>query len=353
MNSKERVLAAINIEEPDRVPLFVEVVPEVEQKLYEKYKLKGNELLTFLGNDIVNCAVGVADSWGKIYRGENEVDEWGIGWKTVKHSNGMYAEMVYKPLEKASFEDLKSYKIPDPEDEKRFSEVIRLKEKFGDRFAVMVDLSCTIFELSWYLRGMDNLLMDMLTNKKFVSLLMDKILEFYIHAAKKLAKIGVDIIWMGDDVGMQTGMIMSPETFREFLKERYRLLISEIKRTNKNVKVAFHSDGYITPIISDLIEVGVDILNPIQPKCMNPAEIKERFGKDLCFMGTIDEQETLPFGTIDDLRKEILKRMMKVGYNGGLILGPTHNVQNDTSIEKIEVFFSYAREIGRYPIKIL
>ena len=193
--------------------------------------------------------------------------------------------------------------------------------------------------------------MDMYGNKNFVNYLMDKILQFYIPAAKKLARIGVDIIWIGDDVGMQTGMIMSPETFRGFLKERYRLLIDEIKRTNRNVKVAFHSDGYITPIINDLIEVGVDILNPVQPKCMDPEEIKKSFGEKLCFMGTIDEQETLPFGTIDDLKKEILQRIKTVGYNGGLILGPTHNVQNDTSLEKVEYFFNYAKEIGKYPIK--
>ena len=330
---------------------YKEVVPELEQKLYEKYGLKGNELFTFLGNDIVSCAIGVADSWGKIYESENEVDEWGIGWKAIKHSSGMYTEIICNPLEKASFEDLKSYKIPDAEDEKRYYEDIGLKEKFGDRYAVMVDLSCTIFELSWYLRGMDNLLMDMLINKKFVNLLMDKIIEFYIHAAKKLAKIGVDIIWIDDDVGMQTGMIMSSEMFREFLKERYRLLINEFKRLNKNVKIAFHSDGYITPIIGDLIEVWVDILNPVQPKYMDPAEIKEKFGGKLCFMGTIDKQETFPFGTIDNLKKEILERVTTVGYNGGLILGPTHNVQNDTNIEKVNCFFNYAKEIGKYPMK--
>ena len=202
MNSKERVLTTINIEEPEKVPLFVEVVPEVEQKSYRKYKLKGNELLTFLGNDIVNCAIGVVKSWGQIYRGKNEVDEWEIRWKTVKHKKGMYAEMIYKQLEKSSFEDLKSYKISDPEDEKRYSEVIRLNEKFGDSYAVIVDLSCIIFELPWHLRGMDNLMMDMYTNKKFEYILMDKILEFYIYAAKKLAKIGIDIIWIGDDAGM-------------------------------------------------------------------------------------------------------------------------------------------------------
>jgi len=194
----------------------------------------------------------------------DEVDEWGIGYRTVKHKNGICAEMIYRPLEKASLKDLKNYKVPDPEDEERYSRVIKLKEKFGDMHAVMVDLSCTIFELSWYLRGMENLLMDMYGNKNFVNYLMDKILEFYIPAAKKLAKIG-------DDVGMQTGMVISPEMFREFLKERYRLLINEVKRLNKNIKIAFHSDGYIAPIIGDLIEVGVDILNPIQPKCLDPA----------------------------------------------------------------------------------
>ncbi|MGZ5549092.1 MAG: uroporphyrinogen decarboxylase family protein, partial [Nitrososphaeraceae archaeon] len=178
----------------------------------------------------------------------------------------------------------------------------------------------------------------------------DKILDFYIPAGKKIAGMGVDIIWIGDDVGMQTGMILSPEMFRRYIMERYRLLISEIKRENPDIKIAFHSDGYITPIINNLIEVGVDILNPVQPKCMNPAEIKDKYGEKLCFMGTIDEQEVLPFGTIDDLAKEIDLRISTVGYNGGLIIGPTHNIQNDTSMEKIEFMFDYIKERGKYPV---
>ena len=348
MNSKERVITTINLEEPDRVPLFLEVVPELEDSLYKKYHLKGNNLLTLLGNDIVNCAVGIAKSWGELYVDENAVDEWGFRWRSVTHENGTYSEIVYRPLEKATLEDLKKYKIPDPLNERYYEEVIDLKEKYGNRYAVMVDLSCTIFELSWYLRGMENLLMDMFVNENFVDYLMDKILEFYIQVVKKLAKIGVDIIWTGDDIGMQHGMIISPELFRRFIKERYRLFINEIKKANKNIKVAFHSDGYITPIVDDLIEIGVDILNPVQPKCMDPKEIKRKFGKYLCFMGTIDEQETLPFGTIEDLKDEIFTRIKTVGKGGGLILGPTHNVQNDTSIEKVEVFFNYARKVGSY-----
>lgn len=348
MRSRERTLTAIDLKEPDRVPIFADMVPELESKFYEKYGLSGNALLTHLGNDLVVEAVGVANSFAKIDEGETRIDEWGIGWKTVKHDKGAYTEFETRPLSNASYEDLKKYKAPDPEDDQRYSGVYKLKEEFGDDYAVMIDLSCTIFEISWYLRGLDRLLMDMVSDSKFVDTLMDKVLEFYIPAAKKLARIGVDIIWTGDDVGMQTGMILSPEMFNRFLKERYRLFIKEVKSINNDVKIAFHSDGYITPIIDDLIEVGVDILNPIQPKCMDPEEIKDGFGDRLCFMGTIDEQETLPFGSIEDLKFEIDKRIDTVGKGGGLILGPTHNIQNDTEMEKVELMFDYIKEKGQY-----
>jgi len=348
MNSKERTLEAININKPDRVPVFVDMVPELAEEFEKKYGLSENRLLTHLGNDVVVCTFGVASSFGVMKN--NEVDEWGIKWKKVKHGKGSYNEIAEKPLANSTTGDLLKLKIPDASEDLRYEEIAELVSEFGDEFAVMVDMSCTIFELSWYMRGMDKLLMDMMTNGKFVETLMDKILEFYIPAAKRIAGMGVDIIWTGDDLGMQTGMLMSPEIFRKYIKERYRLLISEIKRSNSNIKIAFHSDGYITPVIGDLIEVGVDILNPVQPKCMDPKEIKDNFGKNLCFMGTIDEQEVLPFGTIEDLRIEIDTRIETVGYNGGLIIGPTHNIQNDTSMEKVEFLFNYIKKKGKYPI---
>ncbi len=348
MNSKTRTLKAIDLTIPDRVPIFVDMVPELEEKFYKKYGLKGNRLLTYLGNDLAVCTFGVAGSFGTM--GDGEVDEWGIKWKKINHAGGTYNEIDGKPLENATLEDLLKLKIPDATEDSRYQEIDDLVSGFGKEFAIMVDMSCTIFELSWYMRGMDNLLVDMVLNSKFVDTLMDKILEFYIPAGKRIAGMGVDIIWTGDDVGMQTGMILSPEMFRKYIKERYRLLISEIKKSNSHVKIAFHSDGYITPIIEDLIEVGVDILNPVQPKCMDPKEIKDKFGDRLCFMGTIDEQEVLPFGSIADLKNEIDTRISTVGYDGGLILGPTHNIQNDTSVEKVEFLFSYIKERGRYPV---
>lgn len=351
MNSKERVLKAIDLKILDRVPIFVDMVPELMTQFSEKYGISGNDLLTYLGNDIVVCSFGVASSWGLMHDGEK--DEWGIKWKKVKYEKGYYNEISEKPLQNATMDDLLRLKIPDARIESRYHEIASLLLKYEKEYAVMVDMSCTIFELAWYLRGMDNLLIDMVTDSEFVETLMDRILEFYIPAGKKIASMAVDIIWIGDDVGMQTGMILSPVMFRRYIMERYRLLISEIKRENPDIKIAFHSDGYITPIINDLIEVGVDILNPVQPKCMNPAEIKDKYGEKLCFMGTIDEQEVLPFGTIDDLAKEIDLRIGTIGYNGGLIIGPTHNIQNDTSIEKVEFMFDYIKEKGRYPISKL
>ena len=348
MNSKERTLRAIDLKTPDRVPVFVDMVPELAEAFNKKYGLKGNELLIHLGNDIAVCSFGVASSWGTM--GDGEIDEWGIKWKKAEYSKGTYNEIGENPLKNATVEDLSKLKIPDATEESRYREIADLVSEYGNEFAIMVDMSCTIFELSWYMRGMDNLLVDMILNDKFVETLMDKILEFYIPAGKKIAGMGVDIIWTGDDVGMQTGMLISPEMFRKYIKERYRILISEIKKTNKDIKIAFHSDGYITPVIEDLIEVGVDILNPVQPKCMDPGEIKSKFGDRLCFMGTIDEQEVLPFGTIEDLKKEIDIRLKTVGYNGGLIIGPTHNIQNDTSMEKVESLFSYIKEKGKYPV---
>jgi uroporphyrinogen decarboxylase len=348
MNSKERTLKAVNLSTPDRVPIFVDMVPELAEEFQKKYNLSGNRLLTYLGNDIAVCTFGVASSFGVMKDGE--ADEWGIKWKKIKHGKGSYNEIAEKPLENATMEELLNHKIPDPSEDSRYEEISGLVSEFGNEFAIMVDMSCTIFEISWYMRGMDKLLMDMMTNGKFVETLMDKILEFYIPAGKRIAGMGVDIIWTGDDLGMQTGMLMSPDIFRKYIKERYRLLISEIKSSNKDIKIAFHSDGYITPVIEDLIEVGVDILNPVQPKCMDPKEIKDRFGGSLCFMGTIDEQEVLPFGTINDLRDEIDTRLKTVGYNGGLIIGPTHNIQNDTSMEKVEFLFSYIKEKGKYPV---
>jgi uroporphyrinogen-III decarboxylase len=144
--------------------------------------------------------------------------------------------------------------------------------------------------------------------------------------------MGVDMIWIGDDVGSQRAMLMSPRTWRRYLKPRMAHFIATLKAINPQLKVAYHSDGAIWPIVPDLIEIGLDVLNPVQPACMDPARLKREFGDRLCFWGSLDEQHTLPFGTPDDVDREVLERLRTIGAGGGLILGPTHHVQLDTPL---------------------
>ncbi len=156
---------------------------------------------------------------------------------------------------------------------------------------------------------------------------------YYLTAAKKLVEMGVDMIWTGDDFGGQQTMVISPKLWRKLFKPKMANFIASLKAFNPDVKVAYHSDGNVYKIIPDLIEIGLDILNPVQPASMDPAQIKKDFGDTLCFWGTIDEQHTLPFGSPADVETEVRTRLQTVGKDGGLIIGPTHHVQLDTPMD--------------------
>jgi uroporphyrinogen-III decarboxylase len=169
-------------------------------------------------------------------------------------------------------------------------------------------------------------------------------MNYHLTIARNLVKKGVDMIWIGDDVGAQNSMLISPDTWRRFFKEKMAYFISELKGINPGVKIAYHSDGYIMPIIPELAEIGIDILNPVQPASMNPAEVKRVAGEKLCLWGTVDEQNTLPFGNHDDVRKEIAERIRTIGRRGGLILSPTHNIQLDTPLENYFAMIDAVRQ---------
>jgi uroporphyrinogen-III decarboxylase len=165
--------------------------------------------------------------------------------------------------------------------------------------------------------------------------------------SQQLISLGVDIIMCGDDVGTQQGMMISPQVWRKRLKPRLDQLFKTFRQSNPEIIIIYHSDGNIEPIIPDLIELGLDVLNPIQPKCMDPIEIKRKYGDRLAFFGTIDEQETLPFLDEEEVRREVKSRIQKVGYNGGLLLGATHNIQPDTPIKNITAMYD---EVQSNPI---
>lgn len=178
--------------------------------------------------------------------------------------------------------------------------------------------------------------------------IIDISVDYHLVLGKKLVDLGVDMLFLADDVGAEHSMIISPETFREFQKPKMAYMIEQFKSRNKNVKIAFHSDGYIEPIIDDLIEVGVDLLNPIQPESMDPAHIKKRYGDRIGLWGTISVQSTLPFKKPRDVENEVRERIETCGVGGGFLLAPTHNIQLDVPPANIDAFYYALGKYGAY-----
>jgi len=187
-------------------------------------------------------------------------------------------------------------------------------------------------------------------NKDFAHELLDKLYDFQLVTGKTLAKTGVDIIWIGDDFGTQESLIISPELWREFFKPRYAGLISAFKEIKPDVRIAYHSDGNIEPLLSEYIEIGVDIQNAVQPKAMDTANLKRKYGDRLSFWGTVDIQEVMPFGTPEDVEEEVRTRIQTIGPDGGLIIGPSHNIQPDVPLENTLAFYRAVEKYGYYPV---
>jgi len=345
MKHRDRVCMALEHEEADRCPMQISFTPEFANRLRAGLHFQdssvhnphggGNTyaLERSLGEDMLLTSVGWANCY---YQHPGDyMDEWGVGWKqceyTTRFGKGSYTEMCIHPLAEAKA--LETYRPPDPDRAELYEDAARTIRDFKGEYWIVGVTVTTIFETAWALRGLEQMLMDFALNPELAERILEIPYQYHLAAAKRLVQMGVDMIWTGDDVGGQKAMIISPACWRRFLKPRMANFIAELKAINPQVKVAYHSDGMIAPIIPELIEIGVDVLNPIQPASMDPAEIKREFGDKLCFWGAIDEQYTLPFGTPDEIRREVKERLKTIGKNGGLILAPTHHVQLDTPME--------------------
>ena len=368
MKHRERILLALNHEEPDRCPWQASFTPEFAVRLKTDLGVHDSEMHnphgggnTYvmerrLDQDMLLTSVGWANSYyaTQTYSqdGETYTDEWGISWKNAayqtKFGEGYYTEIVGFPL--ADDEAIDTYRPPDPNRPELYVEAERVIREYKDEYWIVGVTVTTIFETAWALRGYEKTLMDFTLNPDFVEKLLDIPFRYHLTAATRLTNMGVDMIWIGDDMGAQNNMVISPNTWRKFFKPRMAEFISTLKGINPALKVAYHSDGSIYPIIPDLIEVGVDILNPIQPQSMEPARLKKDFGDHLCFWGSIDEQYTLPFGSSADVEREVIERLKTLGKGGGLILGPTHHVQLDTPLEN---FWAMANTITNTPYRAL
>lgn len=345
MKHRHRVEMALNHETPDRCPMQISFTPEFAERLGAYFDINGQkihnphgggntyDLERALGEDMLLTSVGWANSYyldDKAY-----TDEWGVGWKIqpyeTPYGTGHYTEIACHPLSDENA--IHGYQAPDPNRPELYADAQQMIREFRDEYWIVGVTVTTIFETAWALRGLEQLMIDMLMDPDVAGHILDIPYRYHLTAAKKLVEMGVDMIWTGDDVGSQDKMLISPRMWRQYLKPRMASFVAALKAINPDLKVAYHTDGNVMPIIPELIEIGIDVLNPVQPASMNPAEVNRQFGDRLSFWGTIDEQRTLPFGSPGQVESEVVDRLATVGRKGGLILAPTHHVQLDTPME--------------------
>jgi len=328
------------------------------------------KMLTRLGSDFAHIFAGppdiklgktiegsIDDSFDVFQSGEGSrhtfMDEWGVVWKRAAY----YYDMVDFPLkDNGTLEALENYNFPDPRDPGRVRGLAeRAKEARERQLAVTLDpLAGGIIEMASSIRGHQNFYMDMAANPVFAETLLDRITDFFeAFYEETLTEAGeyIDIVFFGDDYGMQNNMTISPAMWRQMIKPRLARLIKKVKST-ADVYFQLHSDGAILPIIGDLVEIGVDILNPLQPNAvgMDLPFIKETYGDQLIFHGVIDQQGNLPNGSVEDIREEVQNRLRVFGPGGGYIVAVSPNIQADVPPENILALFDNVRELGVYPL---
>ena len=342
MNSKERVHASLSRKNPDRVPVWMWYHPDTVKILAKDLEIPPQYVSYVLEDDIRQSWVSNNYAMEGIvheHDGESHTDDWGIKWVKV----GPFNQIVHYPLADLTETEIADYQFPYdriPELLQSMNPVIALK----DEYFIGCDVSPCLFELICRLRNMQNAILDFLVNPELMDRLLEKATGFNVTLSQAAVdRFDLDCLWTGDDVGGQQALILDPAMWRSRVKPYLKRIIDVGKA--KNLWIAYHCCGVVRPIIPDLIEIGVNILNPVQANCpgMNPLELKKEFGGELSFMGGIDTQDLLPNGTATEVRKEtekLIEGMMAGG--GGYILAASHAVPPETPIENIYAMYEPA-----------
>jgi uroporphyrinogen decarboxylase len=379
MTHRERVLAALNHQEPDRVPIDLGATRNTGINRYAYRQLldyleidaEVKPLQDFGGARFLGLArvdERVLERFGVdlrgIFTGEAEsghdrelpdggyVDEFGV--TRVPVEGAPYFDWVASPMaDELSMDTIRALALPDPEDPGYIrglrDEALRIRQDTD--CALVLHLDHIIVHATQYVRGFENWFLDLALQPDLLCALMDKILDYRLvvaeRAIKEVADL-VDVVSTSDDVADQRGPIVSPDMYRRYIKPRHKRFFDVI-HSSTSAKLLFHSCGSVYKLLPDFIEIGVDFINPVQVSCkdMDTARLKREFGADLGFWGAIDSMQVLPGGTPDDVRTEVERRIGDLGPGGGYVLAAVHNIQHDVPVENIVAMFDAARGFVR------
>ena len=379
MTSRQRLLTALNHKEPDRIPYDldgtnqsgihhiayrnllsylgirkdeiticdpIQQLAHVHEDVLEKLKV---DTRIIYPKDPSNWKLNIEeDKEGKYF-----IDQYGIKW--TMHKGGFYFDPTGHPLTEGSIEELNNHPFPDPSDKKRIEGLKEVARGFRERgFPVnMMSMSGGFFEAPFWLRGFENFYCDLAGNPRYACSLMDKLLEIEMgYWDLVLSELGdyIDIALTANDLGGQDGPVISPSMYRKYIKPRQKKLNSFIKNKKSSIYIFFHCCGSIYDLLPDLIETGIDIINPVQVSAakMNTKRLKKEFGDALTFWGGIDTQEILPYGTPQEVKDEVKRRIDDLAPGGGFVLTSVHNIQADVPPENIMAMWETLQEYGKY-----
>ena len=380
--SRERVLAALDHREPDRVPIdlggnqtgihkvaYRKLIDRlgldeeiVIMDLVQQLAQPSERVLERLHVDTRYVAAGGAKSFaGGVVRRERGgrvwhdfTDEFGVTW-SMPDDEPYYFDISHSPLAGLSLDEIRAYPFPKGDDPTRFEglrdRALRLRNEAP--YAVVSGISGVVYEICWYMRGLENLFIDMMTQPQVLEAIIDRTLGFWLDWFRLFldeAADVVDVIMIGDDLAGQNGPLFAPRLYRQIIKPRQKRLVRYIRSRTK-AKIWYHTCGAVLEYLPDLLDNGIDILNPVQisAKGMDPARLKAEFGDRLVFWGGgIDAQHVLPRASPQEVREHVRRNLEAFKPGGGYVFNNVHNIQGDVPPENVLAMFDAAYEFGKY-----
>ena len=377
---RERFIRALRHEPVDRVPLLYRMKAEAKAKLARIYGIQNAatgrkhnpELELRLGNDAIIYQIGInADfSHRHIEIGETWYNHFGVGYgKSGLQGRTGEEEVAFAKTQEfwgpakvvpenfpnfhpiKSKEDLKNYTWPDPADPALLDPIKSLCAEYQDDYFIIVDLSSTLIEAAYaHIVGTQNFFLMMFDEPELIQGVLDGLTEYYTELGKHVIALGVDMIRVGDDVGAQQAMMISPDQWRELAKPRFDHMFKQFRKANSDIFIKFHSCGDYSPILGDEVELGVSLSGLMQPTGGNKDQVglKKKYGADIALIGGFDVQRLLPRGQVEEVRAGVLQTMQNLAVGGGYIFSPSHYILADVPVQNIYTLLEAQRDFGIY-----
>jgi uroporphyrinogen decarboxylase len=357
LTSRERLLVALDGGEPDRVPRALSFY-RVEIEAIAPPGVRGDDLVDVAfvrfppSPEEVDLRRRAMPYAGDTRLGHPSQVRNYARWRYHPEASGRR-----NPLARArSLEDLRRFPFPDVRAPYAVEGLARqVRELHARGLAAggnLPHLGGELFEASWRLRGLESFLTDLVERPDWAHFLLDRLAALARRNAEALARAGVDVLALDDDVGMPGRMMISPRTWREFFAPRLAAVVGAARAIKGDLRVLYHSDGHVEPILGDLVDIGVNAINPVQPEHMDAVRIRRRFGPRLALWGTVGRQTTFSFATPEEIRAEVGERVATLG-RAGLVLCPAYDVDEpDVPWANVAAFLEAAAEFGSRPPKI-